>query len=399
MIHLMIGCFSGANTGKGGHYYSLLHLKQAMKLPSVIVVVGDFFPSVYEGVEGVIFIYCSRKKLFFLSDYTARLNHKPRLIHSFDRGTASYGSKIAKMHRIPFVITKPGGPIQSGPSIPYRNQIVFHSEDFKTFNSLRRKPDRLELIPHRVPAVSETTDRLDPFSCIAGPNDLKLICISRIGTYYVNKLTQTIKLFDRLSETRNCALVIIGTVEDNSVLNMLSENLSGKKAVIHTDNTFTHNAAELLTYADVAIAGGRSLMEAMSLGMYVFFPVRDSEIPCFAEEKNFDEAMAHNFSERIELSQAISPEAGLMRFLRSDTIPSYCEEYACWARGKFTAEFDVRKGAYDHEVFYRNSVLPESSFVINFNRLAILLHALVQTTRATKLKKGRLFNVLSMIRR
>lgn len=381
MIHFMIGCFSGINTGKGGHYYSLLHLRSAMSIPSKIVVIGDFFPPVYAGIDGIIFIRCSRIGLSFLSDYTRKISEQPSIIHSFDLNTALYGSRVARRNNIPFVITKPGGPVQRAHYATYRNQVVFHSEDFQYFKSLHRGPERISMIPQRVIPVSKETSRPDPFSGVAGANDIKIICISRIGPYYKRKLNQAVNLFEKIGEERSCALAIIGTIEDNIVMSDLSRSLAGKKAIIHTKDTYTHNAAELLRYADVSVAGGRSFMEALSLGMYVFFPVRDSDIPCFAEPTNIAEAMAQNFSERVQLSQIINPEAGLEKFLKRAEDESYRTEYSCWAKQKFDENFNVKTGAKIHEEFYSDVVYPERRLTVEYNRIMIQVSVLLQALR------------------
>lgn len=385
MIHFIIGCFTDVNTGKGGHYYSLLHLHESLNQSSCIVVIGDFFPPVYNNVSDVIFIRCSRSNLFLLKDYTSSLTIMPSIIHSYDLNTASYAARLTKKLNIPFILTKPGGPAQRRHYAPYLNQIVFHARDVERFQNAFFRPQLLKLIPQRVKPIPETSNRYDPFCDIAEKDDLRIICVSRIGHYYQRKLDQAIALYDELSRRKACSLAIIGTVENLDVLSSLQIKLAGRRAIIHTDIEYTHDAAELLSFADAAVASGRSFMEAFSLGLYTFFPVQNSKLPCLATPGNLDEAMLDNFSERVTLSKQVKPDILFEEFCTFIGNASKLNEYRSWATLEFSRRFDVNTGAQLHEEFYSLATSPEQTFVIHYNRLMILLSALLKRIPLHKL--------------
>jgi hypothetical protein len=67
-------------------------------------------------------------------------------------------------------------------------------------------------------------------------------------------------------------------------------------------NELTNEASRLLYLADAVIGTGRGVMEAMSLGIPTFVPVRGKSIPCLLRSPNFDIFFNTNFSPRGKIS-------------------------------------------------------------------------------------------------
>lgn len=345
-----------------------------MKCESKIIVIGDFFPSVYEGKKDIIFVKSLLIGLPFLGNYLGRASLKPRIIHAFDIVSAAYASGIARKLNVPFVFTKPGGAKLRRHHLPYRNQIVFHKEDYDDFMSRRFKPDNIALIPHRVSKVNHNSLRLSPFDSKIGDGVLRILCISRIGSFYRLKIQQAINLNCRLNEMGvRSELSIVGIIEDNAVFENFLQNSSSHLVSFRTDPSFYHNASELLYFADVVVAGGRSFMESFSLGKPTFFPVRNSELPCFALRENIAEAAVYNFSERVELSDILNPELSLGRFVK--LTKSSADEYRIWAKEFFTDNFCIDAGIILHSAFYKNLQVPEPYIATKLNLFSVVASA------------------------
>lgn len=359
MIHFFIGCFEGVNTGKGGHYYSLLALKDSIDCDGVIIVLGDFFPEAYSDRSDVIFIKASRLELPFLRDYLSDEKLLPQLIHAFDINSAAYAARVSVKHDVPLVVTKPGGPKQASYYLPYRNQIVFHKEDFFDFKSRAFKPEKLSIIPHRVFKPKVNNSRLNPFSEFKDCDAVKVICITRIGRYYEMKIKQAINLYKKMEEAGfKSVLAVVGTVEDESVLDELIKISSSHKVSFKTTYDFTHQASELLHFSDVVVGGGRSFMEAFSLGKPTFFPVQGTDIPCFAQPKNIKYAAEKNFSERLQSSSYVNVDFAFKEFMC--VLMNDKSWYSEWSESYFDENFSAKNGSIKHVAFYKSAITPES---------------------------------------
>lgn len=371
----MIGCFSDINTGKGGAYYSLLHTQRFLSVKSKIVVIGDFVPEVFSKNPEVIFLQCSRLRLLTAKSYLTYKQEMPDIIHCFDLSVAPYAASICRKNNIKLVVTKPGGPATRHWFLPYKNHIFFHSEDFERYNKRLLRPTKIALIPHRVVSPDHPKKRPNPFKSKNLNGIKKLICISRIGKYYEHKLCQAINLLIEL-ENRGirCELVIIGVVEDTDTLNHLKKISEPYRVTIRNDTASTLNAAEFIHYADIVVAGGRSLMEAISLGKPSFFPVKNSKLPCFADSKTIKEAAYFNFSERVNLSAVISPFEGINKYLLINEFG--LKRYSIWAKEFFVEHFSAETGAVRHQEFYANSVSLECIVTIKWNMLSVYLSSI-----------------------
>lgn len=317
MILFFISCFKNINTGAGGHYYSLLQMKRTLKKDSKLVVFGDFMPQVYEA-EDVIFIKTSKRNLLRADIGALEQLQSVEIVHVYDIDVALIGSKVAVKFNVPLVCTKPGGPPIKKWSIAFQNQIVFHPFDHHYFKSRGPfAPQHLCMIPNRVSwPKSRPGDRPSPFP-ILGEEVVKLLRVARIGETYKHSILQSIQLADKINEEYGpCALALVGKIEDRHVFDEIQALVADKPYIdIHTDKEYTLNASELIPYADVVIGTGRGLIEGLSYGKLLFFPVKDESLPCFMNAESYQEAFYHNFSQRVPKSRVVDPRERFSEFL------------------------------------------------------------------------------------
>lgn len=318
MILFFISCFENINTGAGGHYYSLLQMHKALSKESKIVVFGDFVPQVYEA-EDIVFIKVSKDQLLSADTRALESLVDVECVHFYDIDVALIASKVAAKLRVPLVCTKPGGPPIKPWSLSFKNQIVFHPFDYQYFkNRGPLAPAKLCQIANRVswPKVTQA-ERASPFPG-AADECVKILRIARIGHAYRQSILQAIRLADKIHA--DCGLVhlaLVGKIEDQQVYESVQKLVHERGYVsLHTDKEHTLNAAELIPYADVIVGTGRGLIEGLSFGKPLFFPVLNEALPCFMTESSYEEAFYHNFSERVPKSTVVDPEARLEEFLQ-----------------------------------------------------------------------------------
>lgn len=366
MVVFFIGCFSGINTGNGGHYYSLLNLAKEIPILYKIVVVGDFFPDVYKNKENVDFIKISVNEVKKFNPKKNLMSFEPSIIHAYDNNSAIFANKIAAEFKIPLVVTKPGGSALKVYSPVYKNMIVFHGEDFELLSKrLLTKPKKLALIANRVSVPSELAKnkRLNPFE---GSSDdcIKILRISRIGKAYRDSIKQSIALLNRIQikyGSDNVFLAIVGHVEDEAVLFEIEELVKDYKNIkLFVTPEYCIEAAELIQYSDVVIGTGRSFMEGMSYGKFVFFPLKGSDIPCFTTEKNYNISFYKNFSPRLSIHDGIDSEKALNVFFNYLDDKENSSFYKEWVIELFNKNHEVKIGASKLIDFY-NDLTPETN--------------------------------------
>lgn len=361
MILFMIGCFSNINTGRGGHYYSLMHIFNEIPLTSQILVVGDFLPPIYKNKDCIYFtkwsnLITSKKIEKILED--ADINNVS-VIHCYDVASYLFGSLIARKLSIPIVLTKPGGP---KPSIWYprvKNQIVFHQEDVEHIK--RRKflqTDILRIISNRVSFNPQQVSSANTRLLYNRHDSFKVMRIGRIGENYKSTILQAIELCKKLkSISWNCELCIIGHIESSDVhasilTKVKSEDLSNDVSIYSSD-FFTNNSVRFINQADAIVGTGRSFMEGLALPALMFFPVKDSNLPCFCYSENYTAAFDKNFSQRITKNEVINPEESFEVFIDlidKEEKNNLLEFY----KSKFESDHSISKGVTKLISFYPN---------------------------------------------
>ena len=144
MIVYLISSYTGINTGRGGHYYSLRTIAEevANTEETLIINVGDFrSPALSKHTSQVLYVehhlhntvLVMRKLIKHLS------NLNISAIHSFDRQSIFFGRTLSYWFEVPLVNTKCGGPSypKNGGSLAYyprlHIQTVFHDIDKEYF--------------------------------------------------------------------------------------------------------------------------------------------------------------------------------------------------------------------------------------------------------------------------
>lgn len=317
MILFFISCFKNINTGAGGHYYSLLQMKKTLQKDSKIVVFGDFMPQVYE-TEEVIFIKTSKCDVLQADISSLKRIPGVEVVHIYDIDVALIGSKVAAKRKVPLVCTKPGGPPIKRWSMSFQNQVVFHPFDHQYFKSRGAlAPRNLCLIPNRVSWPSAVPNgRVSPFPEL-DEHVVKLLRVARIGETYKHSIMQAIHLVEKINQEYGpAALALVGKIEDKHTHDEIQELVKDKPYIyIHTEKTYTLSASELIPYADVVVGTGRGLIEGLSYGKLLFFPVCDDSLPCFMDEQSYKEAFYHNFSQRVPKSSVVDPQVKFSQFL------------------------------------------------------------------------------------
>lgn len=370
MIIFFIGCFDGINTGRGGHYYSLKSMAEALDLPYRIFVIGDFFPPAYEGAKDVVFFKLGRLEAYKFNPRTCYDLDLVTFVHAYDNSSAIFASKCASYSMAPLIVTKPGGPPLRNYSVIFENMVVFHGQDNDLLEERKFiKPKRLGLIPNRVSKNNiKYIERSKPFP-ENSENSIKILRIARIGPAYKDSIRQSIKLFERLENVTGeggVYLSIVGYIEDRVVYEQLkSESRFSPNINFFNSTEYCVNSSELIQYADVVVGTGRSFMEAMSYCKYVFFPVSDSCLPCFATPESYEKAFYKNFSPRVSSVDGVQSEASFDEFLSLLDDSKKRKEYFCWLNNSFEKNHDVVYGAEKLRKFY-NSVKENKSSYLSY---------------------------------
>jgi len=98
----------------------------------------------------------------------------------------------------------------------------------------------------------------------------------------------------------NSTLVLIGVVEDYTVLNEIKA-YADENVIFLNDDLFTVNAAELIDVADFVIGTGNNIMEAAAISKVLLTPSKGSDLPILIDEKNFEEVLKFNFELRFPI--------------------------------------------------------------------------------------------------
>lgn len=367
MVVFIIGCFSVINTGNGGHYYSLLHLAKKIPMEFRIIVIGDFFPNAYKKESNIEFINVSINEVDKFQPQEYLQLNAPSIVHAYDNNSAIFANKIAAEFRVPLVVTKPGGSALKVYDPVYKNMIVFHGEDYDSLNNrIFAKPKKLALIANRVAAPLKTAQdkRLNPFeNCNGGC--IKIIRIARIGKTYKKSILQSIELHNKIKKRfpdRNVFLALVGHVEDEQVFLDIKKLIQDTESIeLFVTPDYCIEASRLIPYSDVVVGTGRSFMEGMSYGKFVFFPVKDSSIPCFTTEESYSKAFYKNFSPRLSTADGIDPVKALNIFYDYLDSEKKHDSYNEWVVKQFDENHEVKEGAKRLVEFYQN-LSPENRF-------------------------------------
>lgn len=310
-ILYMISVF---NEGSGGHYHSLDHISRAVAEAEdvSIISIGKRESSALSSN-----LYY-RGNLFFngynLIRFFERLNYlltevNPDVIHFFDAYSYSIVTLNPFYRRRPMLLTKCGGKNEI--HYPKANVLtLFSKENMDYFLCQQKfKNTYMRLIPNRVQPLLPLKE-IAPNIFAHDSNSFSFMRIARIGPAKLKSILDSIRLIKSLqlsSAGVDVCLVVVGYVEDPSVLNLLMKEVASESLPVTfvTDEKITKRGSDCLIAADAVIGTGRGVMEASSLGIPVLCPANNSNIPILLKnEEMMHDFFDTNFSGRINVDGA-----------------------------------------------------------------------------------------------
>jgi hypothetical protein len=307
-ILYVISCNGGGN---GGHNHSLNHISKAIsdKAEIKIVSVGLAEVNVLKNNENYLgkFEFRWSNILTLNKKFEKLLKHfNADVIHCFDGSSALILMAQPVLLKKKIVYTKCGGPNERESIAQVTSDVfLFSKENYKSYKQNKRfKNTDLHLIPNRIENINLIIENDQTIK--KDITKFNFVRIARIGKSYYSSIKQAINLVSKVQENKTLKpvkLYIIGKIESQELYTELigySEKMSIEAVFI--TNELTNEASRLLYLADAVIGTGRGVMEAMSLGIPTFVPVRGKSIPCLLRSPNFDIFFNTNFSPRGKIS-------------------------------------------------------------------------------------------------
>lgn len=289
--------------GTGGHHHSLKAIcdivESKNKIFTLIINIGEAPSPVIKSDSNYIFL---KHNEFLLPKNIIKVikickAKQIDILHAFDSNAYFFARISSFILNIPSLYIKCGGSNNKyNPST--ENAIATSLENYD-FLKLADKHLNLYLIENRIPRFNlRTTEASNIKKDLFKSNELVFLRISRITEYYKSSLFKTI---DFVSLFHNSALVIIGSIYDNSLETQLKER--AKDLNVHLEilnsNEITKNAKEYLEIGDYLFGTGRAAMEIMSVGKPLLSFAVNSEYPIIVNDNNFKYFRYYNFSERV----------------------------------------------------------------------------------------------------
>jgi len=325
-IIYVISAFESANTGAGGHYYSLQTIAEAFKeyTPSADVSIlsfGDFFPLALESspipVEHIDVRLGGIPSLFDALQRIASsgVTH----LHAFDRKAFFFARVIGILSASKIYLTKPGGPNPKFYFPVCEDLFLFSRENLEYFTGHGRfNRCRKHLLPNRVKPPKLNDPRVGELSSRLKARNFIILRIARIGEYYLESIRQTVNLAQALREMGQPATaLLIGYIQSENTLSQIKEMLHQDDVVI-TDKYFAQQASGLIPVANAVVGTGRSLMEAALCDRLVLCPIVGSGLPLLVRRQNVQELMSTNFSERSVMPRMRDDALAMLRQCMSD---------------------------------------------------------------------------------
>ena len=384
MVLFLISNYSGFNTGRGGHYYSLRQMAETItKDREIITVVLGNAPDLPAALLGMQSVYSVPTELHRqqqgLKRVIAKLQglnclSKLTAIHAYDAKSVYIGAHIAKKIEKPFVLTKCGGrsPKNFYPIVD--TLIVFHKKDYDYFSKNSSGYSDIHLIPNRVNSVAYDATRERQIQEIRDAKAFNIFKIGRIGNDYHKTLTDTIRLCSQIQrENFPVHLSFIGYEESEKVTEKLRDCAQQLNVTlsVYSDSDYTSRASELLWACDAAVGTGRGAMEALSAKKILLFPVSNFDYPCLFNEATAPYAMQDNFSERALLPESLKGYCDPKQILTMITDDTYKRHLDDFGHRTFESCFNVEVGAKKVIDIYDNCSNIPSASKLNLFRLRL----------------------------
>lgn len=324
-IVFLISSLQGVNTGIGGHYRSVKEIAALLRSSMDVYVItwGDVPSPVLEGDPGYQHLEArtplSIRGIFRLRSLLKDISghHGGARVHLVSVGwifscvsawLGSLGLPFPRIH------LRPGGEAARWPSLLNDLPIaVFHQKDLDLFRRL--SPSRhIALVPGRVtpPIFDEDyLSRADRPFLREGFERPEVVAVSvmRVASDKRTPITLMYKALGRLNANGlKLGFVHLGTVQDE----LLQEHIHAfdLKFPAHmiSDKLSTSAGPKYLHGHDAFVGIGRGVIEAMSLGIPAFIPVRhgDDAILCAITKDNWREFMRENFTHRARYEDIVA---------------------------------------------------------------------------------------------
>ncbi|MEF1228710.1 glycosyltransferase family 1 protein [Vibrio fortis] len=309
-IAFIIGTFGH---GRGGHFWDLKTISETLKSQREVIVfnIGVSSSPVLEQANVNVVNLPLNAFISVREIKKIVKEHNIGVIYSIDSRVDFISSIVCDYFKIPLIIIKPGGPNPKGTYPVMQKMIVYSAENYQYFSE-KAGYDNKEIlfIPNRSSIVNINKKYVDEIEQELPGDCFKFIQVIRIAPEYYNNLVQSIELVNRLTNISdiNVALVIIGVVQDEMIMEELKQKAKGLPVYFFANNEYTKSASELLSVGDAVIANGRSVMEASSLNLPILVSAKNTEIPVLLNDDVFNSAFKVNFSPRFECPKGILSE-------------------------------------------------------------------------------------------
>lgn len=338
--------------GRGGHFYSLRTIRDAMPVDSLVVNIGSLASPVFEGLSNVRFFDVSSCYISRIREASRHLKEESVThLHSFDVDSYYFASILSALCGLPVIHTKPGGPAPRR-YYPFVNYLsVFSGEDYeyfgqRHFSGLRK----LELIPNRLSSFIYDEAMISKIRQMAAGRKV-LLRIARISHFHKKSIFQTLALASELqAKGIRIIPIIIGAIQDPDVHRVLVLEVEKVGGLLLTEDVYTINAKRLLPCADYVVGTGRSFMEAAFARAVLLSPTENGSFPILVDEHNYDDFKFSNFSGR-----GISVvDNGVIQSISSMVSDSSCREgYLRFVDRICAEDFEVGGGREQYLNLYK----------------------------------------------
>lgn len=307
---------SGSSRGLGGHQFSVrdLALASGGHYQSSVVQIGAMPNPCFE-VLGKRFLFMP---LIFHNPKTifSALRHIKNISESkticfivFDFLSLSLVRLSLRGADQPYVLCKPGGanwPVRTK-NVPAL--LVFSEENLDYFKVHDPELSRRAFLIHgRVKAVNRPTD-IEQALINSIPFAGKVFCVARFAHEKLPIFIHSINLFEQyFSEKPDFVLCVIGLPSDGNVVEIVSARILNSplrsRIRLLTSPDFYEKASRFFGCADYLIGNGRTVIEALSLGIPAFVAVDARPIPILVNAENIDNLSRQNLSLRNDVDES-----------------------------------------------------------------------------------------------
>lgn len=353
--------------GKGGHFHSLDHISREIRKNNEvkIITIGPGESEIIKNNPNFL------NHIFFNGINLLRVrktiletinNFKPEYIHFFDSQCYNILRLLFNSHDKKIILNKCGGP--NVKHYPYVNNLVLFSIENKEWFTNKKKYSntKIHLIPNRTKRIF-LNKSFQPIT--KDLETINFVRICRIGKEYQKSIEDSLNLINYLAyRGYNTKLYIIGTIEDESIYNLIKSKYNNIKNYFEflTDPLYTNKASRMLYLADVVIGTGRGLMEASSLGKPILGINCEDKYPLLINEFNFNDVFRSNFSERNKvLNFCQSENLRNIEMLCKDKC--FYERQSQFSLSIFDKYFNIEKASKAYELVYLNSIFGHNYYL------------------------------------